>query len=136
MVGEKLAEAFVAACVTGMDGSPILAPVAAADRHYVLLHDASPPSPDLLTRIESRLAGNPHYAYARRIGQLGPLRARRCPGLDGGYHRWRPQQGQRFGEIKPPVLLRSAEETARLLSFLRTAPDIAAVPSLERRRTA
>jgi hypothetical protein len=128
MVGEKLGEAFVAACVADMDGNAILAPVAATDRHYVLLHDASPPSPDLLSRLESRLAGNPHYAYARRLGQLGPLRARRCPGLRGAYLRWRLQQGQKLGDIKPPVLLRNAEETARLLSVLH------AVPEVERRR--
>jgi hypothetical protein len=91
---------------------------------------------EVLSGIERRLAENPHYAYARRVGQLGPLRARACPDLRNGYHRWRLQQGQKLGDIKPPVLLRTAEETARLLSFLGSGPVAAAVPELERRRRA
>jgi hypothetical protein len=136
MVGEKLAEAFVAACVAGTDGNAILAPVDSADRCYILLHDTPLPAAEIVNRIEGRLTENPHYAYARRIGQLGPLRARACPELRSAYHRWRLQQGQKFGDIKPPVLLRTAEETVRLLSFLRSATEVAAAPALEQRRTA
>jgi hypothetical protein len=135
MVGEKLDEAFVAACLAGMAGHPILAPVAGPDPHYVLFRDASQHASSRLNELESNLARNPHYAYARRIGQLGPLRARPCPELRSAYHHWRLQQGQKFGDIKPPVLLRTVEETTQFLSLLPSVP-YAAAPRLERRRTA
>jgi len=135
MVGEKLAEPFVAACIAGMDGNAILAPVESARRRYILLHDTPLPAAEIVSRIEGRLTENPHYAYARRIGQLGSLRAHTCPGLRSAYQRWRVQQGQKLGDIKPPVLLRTAEETARLLSFLHSASE-AAASEIEHRRTA
>jgi hypothetical protein len=126
MAGEKLAEAFAAAALAGVEGYPILAPVAAGEPHYVVLLEAPLPVPQLAREIESRLAANPHYAYARRIGQLGPLQARTTPGLRAAYHRWRLAEGQALGTIKPPVLLRSTDETARLLSFLPGAASRAA----------
>jgi hypothetical protein len=126
-VGEKLAEAFIVTCLGDVEGNPILAPVDAPRPHYVILHEAPRFSACLASTIESRLKSNPHYAYARRIGQLGPLRVRAIPGLQGAYHRWRLEQGQKLGDIKPPVLLRTANETAELLALL---------PKFEMRRTA
>jgi hypothetical protein len=131
MVGEKLGEAFVAACITDIEGDALLAPLHAADRHYILLHDATTSPPGLTGEIERRLASNPHYYYARRIGQLGPLRTRACKGLRSTYHRWRLAQGQRLGDIKPPALLRTAEETAALLAFLPGASDAAPAVRLD-----
>jgi hypothetical protein len=118
LVGEKLAEAFVVTCLRDVEGNPILAPVDSPRPHYVILHDAPRLTGYLASTIESRLADNPHYAYARRVGQLGPLRVRAIPGLQGAYHRWRLEQGQKLGDIKPPVLLRTAKETAGLLALL------------------
>jgi GH3 auxin-responsive promoter len=69
LVGEKLTEPFVAACLENVRG--YLFP---EGRGYVV---ASETAVDL-DAIEQRLCENPQYAYARRLGQLAPLRAQRA----------------------------------------------------------
>ena len=118
MVGEKLDEVFVTACLGQIHTHAILAPVDAPFPHYELLQDLARPAADTAV-LEGALDANPHYAYARRLGQLGPIRLRRCPDLKGAYHRYRQRQGQRLGDIKPPALLRTPGDTAAFLSFLR-----------------
>ena len=66
LVGEKLTEPFVAKCLENVRG--YLFP---EGRGYVV---ASESAVDLET-IEKRLSENPQYAYARKLGQLAPLRA-------------------------------------------------------------
>jgi hypothetical protein len=119
MVGEKLDEVFVTACLGQIHAHGILAPVEAPYPHYELLQDADRPLADTDV-LEGMLDANPHYAYARRLGQLGPIRLRRCRDLKGAYHRYRQRQGQRPGDIKPPAMLRTPADTAAFLTFLRT----------------
>lgn len=75
LVGEKLTEEFVHRCLKGLSGFRML--IAQADKpSYVLVldrcQDQRVSNPDQW--LENRLLRNPHYAYARRLGQLGPLR--------------------------------------------------------------
>jgi GH3 auxin-responsive promoter len=66
LVGEKLTEPFVAKCLENVRG--YLFP---EGRGYVV---ASETHVDL-DAIEQKLGENPQYAYARKLGQLAPLRA-------------------------------------------------------------
>ena len=68
LVGEKLTEPFVASCLKNIRG--YLFP---EGRGYVVAAE----TPVDLDALEQRLCANPHYAYARSLGQLQPLRAAR-----------------------------------------------------------
>lgn len=82
--GEKLSEPFVAEALRGLwvEGpSPASAELRAWDDgdaagyELVLTTDESfQPHADLGRRLEAVLSENPHYALARRLGQLAPLR--------------------------------------------------------------
>ncbi len=63
---------------------------------------------DLVARLESGLSDNPHYAYARRLGQLGAVEVNvlddvRQPAWEV-YRRRCLARGIRAGDIKPLVL--------------------------------
>ena len=57
---------------------------------------------------DSRLMKNPQYRYAREIGQLPPIEARRIADPLGAYKDICMQFGQRLGDIKPPALASTA----------------------------
>jgi hypothetical protein len=135
LVGEKLDESFVAVCLGGIDADALLAPLDQPLPGYVLMLDADAPLPNI-AGLEHRLAANPHYAYARRLGQLGRIAAHRCVDLKGTYQRFRVSQGQRLGDIKPPALLRSPADTAEFLAFLETESEIVLQTQPARWRTA
>lgn len=135
LVGEKLDESFVAACLGGLGADALLAPLDRPLPGYVLMLDADAPLPNI-AGLEHRLTANPHYAYARRLGQLGRIAAHRCADLKGTYQRFRLSQGQRLGDIKPPALLRSPADTADFLAFLETESEIALQSQPTRWRTA
>jgi hypothetical protein len=67
LVGEKLTEPFVATCLENVRG--YLFPEGSG---YVVAAEG----PVDIDEIEQKLCANPHYAYARRLGQLAPLRVR------------------------------------------------------------
>jgi len=117
--GEKLAEAHVArvldAATAGLGvrcAFVLLAPELAAPPYYALFVGAPAAGDEALARlaalVDTRLAENPAYAYCRRLGQLGAVRAvrvghraaaaylDRCAGL-----------GQRPGAVKPLALHRA-----------------------------
>jgi len=75
MVGEKLDEGFVLSCLEDIPGFRMLVPVSAPKIRYALVVDKRycHESRALIERVELRLFANPHYAYARRIGQLDKL---------------------------------------------------------------
>jgi hypothetical protein len=93
LVGEKLTEPFVAACLHDVRG--FLMP---AGDGYVL---ASEELVDV-DEVERRLCRNPQYAYARRLGQLAPLRAVR--GSFDDYAAAQMKRGARLGDVKPVAL--------------------------------
>lgn len=106
LVGEKLTEAFVGDCLVGIDGFRMLVPRGGPTPGYLLVLDAAVPIDPQATaaEVERRLARNPQYAYARRIGQLAPLTplplARPLEHHAERLHR----EGVRLGDIKPAAL--------------------------------
>jgi len=135
MAGEKLEESFVASCLGLVGDGSILAPLDRPHCRYLLLHTANLPAADI-AGLEHRLRANPHYAYARRLGQLGPIATHRYGDLKAAYHRFRLHQGQRLGDIKPPVLLRNPAETSAFLSFLKIDGEFVRQPESAARRMA
>jgi hypothetical protein len=131
--GEKLSEPFVAEALRTLwpaERTPAYSALQALDdadgaRYELLVSGdvtaltpagrdagASPPRPTLdaiAERLEQALAANPHYALARRLGQLAPLRVTVVSG-DRGEAAVREARG-RMGDAKPRVLLRPGDGT-------------------------
>jgi hypothetical protein len=102
--------------------SACLVPDAQADvPHYVmLLAGVSQETAEALCSVvEARLDGIFHYAHARRIGQLGPLRVRRVAGahvqLGDLLQHAAERSGIRAGDVKPGVLVTRLPMAALLL---------------------
>jgi GH3 auxin-responsive promoter len=114
--GEKLGEAFVASAIRAAWPGPEL-PAYVAIRPWidgplagydVLLSDEAVPDAEdlrerLLDRVEQALAANPHYALARRVGQLQRLRLIVVSRGEGS--RALERAGGRLGDAKPKLLL-------------------------------
>jgi hypothetical protein len=101
LVGEKLAEPFVDECLRTVRGFRLLGPAAQGDG-YVLATDADAGAD--VERVEQRLCANPHYALARRIGQLKSLRLVEVERLFDRYVDVQLRRGVRLGDIKPVAL--------------------------------
>jgi hypothetical protein len=119
LCGEKLTEAFVLDALRPVGRRFTALALDAASCGYVLLSDADETMPaaewqSLLDRVEEGLARNPQYAYARRLGQLKPLRLQPLRRPLEQWTRVRQARGQRLGDIKPPVLLGDADLGALL----------------------
>jgi hypothetical protein len=99
LAGEKLTEAFVAQCVEHVPGFRFLAP---DSNGYVLVTETGVPVN--LESVETRLCENPQYAYARKLGQLRPLRLTQLRNLYDRYTQSQLARGARLGDIKPAVL--------------------------------
>ena len=59
---------------------------------------------EVAASVESRLAENFHYRYARQLGQLGPLRVFVARDADASYVSACVARGQRLGNVKPIAL--------------------------------
>ena len=104
--GEKLSETFVAQVLSSVFGESrswaALRPRAKDDvAGYDLL--ANSDRADLAQLVDEALLANPHYALARRLGQLAPLRLVRV-GSDAEARLLQRFNG-RIGDAKPVVLL-------------------------------
>jgi len=93
LVGEKLSEPFVARCLHDVRG--FLAP---NGNGYLLVTEFAAD----VDEIERRLCQNPQYAYARRLGQLAPLRLR-SESFET-YAAAQMARGARLGDVKPMAL--------------------------------
>ena len=106
--GEKLHPQFVAEALDGLcSGFRLLAPCREEDPpHYILFVD----QPFAAAGIDAALQTNPHYAHARRVGQLGSVRIfqLREASPEAAYLRRCVLLGQRAGTIKPVVLHRAS----------------------------
>jgi hypothetical protein len=113
--GEKLNEAHVASVLRdALDeaGIPATFAMLACDTDlvspaYVIYVEtsASDESVDRLARlVESALRCSFHYDYARRLGQLGPLRVFRAEQAAAAYLDAAVRAGQRAGDVKPLAL--------------------------------
>jgi hypothetical protein len=122
--GEKLNEAHVASVLQHALASASVSPsfaMLACDPGltppaYVLYIEASQ-SDDALDRaarvIEAELRCNFHYDYARRLGQLAPIRVFRAEGAAATYMKTALEAGQRAGDVKPLALDRRDEWSQR-----------------------
>lgn len=111
LVGEKLTEPFVERCLEDVPGFRFLAPEAQGGG-YVLAVEAGVAVSAAV--IDDRLCGNPQYAYARRLGQLQPLRLLPVERLLERYTRVQVRDGARLAEIKPVALRSEGAWTTRL----------------------
>ncbi len=116
LCGEKLAEPVVRDCLNRVAHQfgeiwafAILAPTSGGGILSYTLFFTGRADPAAVARaIDEVLCENPHYAHARRIGQLGAARAFAVSG--GAGHAWaefqrvRAGRGQRLGDIKPSAL--------------------------------
>lgn len=111
--GEKLSEGFVMRVLRdlGLEGSrfTLLAPERdSEDRIAYVLYLCSgdgDPGPHLAEALDRRLSDNPHYRWARKLGQLGAARVASV-GVEAEsiYLRWEHRRGRRLGDVKPAVL--------------------------------
>lgn len=102
LVGEKLAEPFVAECLRHIKGFRLLIPDS-QKRCYQLVIDHCPTS-DALNIMEHNLRKNPQYAYARDIGQLKNMEIMFVKDANARYIELMLGQGIRLGDIKPVAL--------------------------------
>lgn len=106
--GEKLHPQYVANALQGhCEGFRLLAPHREANPpHYILFTSGSCEARE----IDTILQKNPHYAHARGIGQLGPVRVFRIYDQhpEEAYLRRCVSLGQRAGTIKPVALHRAS----------------------------
>jgi hypothetical protein len=75
--------------------------------HYVLYVEAAASEGDLggiAAAIDRALGENFHYRYARRLGQLGPLRAFAARNAEASYLAACMARGQRAGDVKQVAL--------------------------------
>jgi hypothetical protein len=118
LCGEKLGEEVVrrildaVLAASGIEtGFAMLAPEWGQPPAYVLLLQARSASPwrleKLETEMEAGLMASHHYAYCRRLGQLGPVRAIAVgEGAAEAYLERCAALGQRRGNVKPAALRR------------------------------
>ena len=106
MVGEKLTDEFVATCLEGIPGFRMLLPVRADQPAYLLVLDESghPDAESVRNIVENRLYNNPHYAYARNVGQLKQLMVVKLKNPLDTYLQSAVHAGVRLGDIKVPSL--------------------------------
>jgi len=118
LCGEKLTEDFVAGRLMHIPGFSMLAPALEPCPHYVLFLDRNEceeaVARELASNLDATLADNPQYLYARRLGELGPVRPRLIPEPLERYVRSALERGQRLGDVKPPVLRAETDWEQRL----------------------
>jgi hypothetical protein len=102
LVGEKLTDTFVASCLEKAAGFAMLVPD--GDRRAYVLIAGFVPTPAEISMIDEALCANPQYAYARRIGQLNPLRVVVHPRPLDVLNEVSIRRGIRLGDIKPTAL--------------------------------
>ncbi len=118
--GEKLSEPFVAECLRTLWAEhevPAAAVLRAVDDGraggYELLLSADVATDTreaLAARLDRALQQNPHYALARRLGQLEPVRVLSVPAdfAQEAVRHAADARGTRLGDVKPRTLIRAA----------------------------
>ena len=103
--GEKLNEIFVRERMqAALRDTPHTFAMLACDRDaYVLYIESDAPLDAAVATLESSLRESHHYDLARRLGQLGPLRAMRVRDAAATYLRVKSAH-QLLGDIKIPAL--------------------------------
>jgi hypothetical protein len=110
LCGEKLSEVFVAEVLRGLwsggEQRPDLALLRACEgeaRYELVISGGAGGGETLTERLEEALAKNPHYAWARLLGQLACVRVVAA----GEFATWDALTAYRgrLGELKPKVLV-------------------------------
>jgi hypothetical protein len=112
LCGEKLEEAFVASALSRLaqrkqlsGDFSVLAPEKDGGGYAYVLYCEGSCSASLPQALEGELCGNFHYAYSRRLQQLGPARVKLLPrGSGSRYLARRAAEGRQLGSIKPLAL--------------------------------
>lgn len=106
IVGEKLTEQFVAACLDDIRGFRMLVPHVQGKPKYVLITDKrmNVDRDSLTASLEMRLSQNVQYGYARRIGQLDAVEVLSVETPLKLFMERMTQSGTRLGDIKVPSL--------------------------------
>lgn len=109
--GEKLNEQFVARVLRQLferyqlaPPFALLAPEDVESFRYVLYIENPPPSAVFALELDDALCANFHYAYCRKLGQIGPVEVR---GVAHGAQKYLAAcqaRGQKLGNIKPSLL--------------------------------
>jgi len=102
LVGEKLTETFVSGCLESIRGFAMLVPDTSRPGYVLVSEQMS--SDVLLAMIESGLMANPQYAYARKLGQIAPLRVISHTQAFSLVERAMLDRGTRLGDVKPLAL--------------------------------
>jgi hypothetical protein len=118
LCGEKLSESFVSGILIQaferrhlQTRFAMIAPQPGQPPQYVLYVESSDATPELIhdvsCDIETELMQNHHYAYCRKLGQLGHLRPFRIVSHGSqDYLRRCAASGQKIGSVKPFALHR------------------------------
>lgn len=106
LVGEKLTEEFVSSCLSFIEGFTMLLPCREKKSYYCLLVEkiSYTAYSDIAERVDQQLSKNPHYAYARKIGQLGKVIVHTIEQPSDKYLQVMINNGMRMGDIKIPTL--------------------------------
>jgi hypothetical protein len=112
LCGEKVTEAQAvhalahARATTGVEPKlAMLLPVPTPQPHYVLLSEgAGERAGAFLEAVEGYLATGHHYAYARGLGQLGPMRLVSSENIWERYAAAAAREGRKAGDLKPTAL--------------------------------
>jgi hypothetical protein len=118
MVGEKLNEVFVREALLPLfpAGKFLLVPWQKDGQGYVLLVDD--PIPEELTeQAEVSLCQAHHYALARHIGQLAPLRVQHIPDLSLQLRSFHQHRRMKIGDIKDTALITNLVQAEQLLTY-------------------
>ncbi len=104
--GEKLEAAFVEAELRGaLERFParfaFVAPELLSPPRYLLFVERCAAPDSLAAALEDRLRAQPHYAYARDLGQLAAVEARVVVNGESARVRALQAMGLRLGDIKP-----------------------------------
>jgi hypothetical protein len=98
LCGEKLSESDLSIMFNKLEGDVVLFPH--QDRYIAFFDIRNDPSP-----IEEIMFQNPHYAFARKAGELKPLELYQLKDLRQIlYSFFQEKRGMRTGDIKPQIL--------------------------------
>lgn len=113
LCGEKLGESFVQECLDSLETFSMLVPSNNTEPHYSLLLEKDDYSASeacqAAHKIDQLLDQNPQYQYAKKIGQLAPIKAIRTENALSQYIAHAVSQGQLLGDVKPPRLYCSTD---------------------------
>ncbi len=130
LVGEKLQAGAVEPVLDRVLGRPgpwrtIVPDASTTPPRYLVLAEAEPREEDdeaAEADLERGLRGNYHYAHARNLGQLGPVRLLRHPGMASLVRDIRSRWAQQ-GVVKEPVFDPRPRPWSHLLREAGVRPD-------------